>query len=62
MSVIAIVGMTLAVVAFVGWPFVRKTKIATSELLCPGCGRRYGPGDRFCAHCGQELQNNGGRS
>jgi tRNA(Ile2) C34 agmatinyltransferase TiaS len=27
---------------------------------CPQCGRRAGPGDRFCARCGTQLQEGAG--
>lgn len=35
----------------------KKTRSASSELplVCPSCGRRYGPDERFCDGCGMPL-------
>jgi hypothetical protein len=33
--------------------------IEKAPVNCPQCGRRAGPGDRFCARCGARLS--GGR-
>ena len=39
----------------------QRSRGAEEEVnYCPQCGRRVGPGDRFCAGCGTRLQKGTG--
>jgi cytochrome c-type biogenesis protein CcmF len=35
----------------------RKRTRPAKKFVCPKCGRRYEPSDRFCARCGHEFVN-----
>jgi Putative prokaryotic signal transducing protein/zinc-ribbon domain len=38
----------------------RAPEPRAGELVCPACGRRQPPSDRFCAHCGMPLVHSPG--